>query len=262
MHDGTTALTPSDSMTHARRVDRWFNISVALLMILLNIVAFLPPLVDSPARKVPLPLTPIVAAHAAVSAAWLLLFLLQAGLVATGRTQIHRYTGALGAVLAVAFVVLGSLTVIEEARRGFDLSGDLDRLPPPPGGVEPLATQLGVLIFFLQFAVLVGAALWYRHRPAIHKRLMLIALLGALTPTPVAHLIGHWLGPQQWAGVLFPVSLAFFLSLALLHDRITEGRVHAVSLWASVVVFGSTTLFNVAIIGTGAWRQISAWLIK
>lgn len=261
MRDPAVAATLPRSVADARRVESWFYIGVALMMILFNGVAFVPPLFDPSGRSVPLPLTPLVTAHAAVSVAWLLLFLLQAGLVATGRTHVHRRTGALGAVLAVAFVVLGSLSVVEEARRGFDLSGDLGRLPPAPGSVEPRATQLGVLIFFLQFAVLVGVALWYRNRPAIHKRLMLIALLGALTPTPVAHLIGHWLGPQQWAGFLFPVSLAFFLSFALLHDRITEGRVHPVSLCASLVVFGSTALFNVAIIGTGAWRQFSAWLI-
>jgi hypothetical protein len=73
---------------------------------------------------------------------------------------------------------------------------------------------------------------------------MLIALLGALTPTPIAHLIGSWIGPQSWTGLLFPLGVAFFLSIALLHHRITEGRIHPVSLWASLLVFLSNGLFN------------------
>jgi hypothetical protein len=262
MGDPAAAAPAPLSAPDARRIECWFYIGVALMMLVLNAVAFAPSLVDSSGRRVPLPLTPLVTAHAAVSVAWLLLFLLQASLVATGRTQVHRRTGVFGAVLAVAFVTLGSLTVIAEARRGFDLSGDIARLPLPPGGVDLRATQVALLFFFLQFAVLVGAALWYRTRPAVHKRLMLIALLGALTPTPVAHLIGHWLGPQQWAGLLFPVSLAFFLSFVLLHDRVTEGRVHPVSLWGSLALFGSNLLFNIAVLRSDAWRQFSLWLIE
>lgn len=261
MGNPAAAAPAPRSVAGARRVERWFYIGVALMMLVLNAVAFAPSLLDPSGRRVPLPLTPLVAAHAAVSVAWLLLFLLQAGLVATGRTQVHRRTGVFGAALAAGFVALGSLTVVAEARRGFDLSGDIARLPLPPGGVDLRATQVAVLFFFLQFAVLVGAALWYRTRPAVHKRLMLIALLGALTPTPVAHVIGHWLGPQPWAGLLFPASLVFFLSLILLHDRVTEGRVHPVSLWASLALFGSNLLFNAAVLRSDGWRQFVAWLI-
>lgn len=261
MSSPAMAATLSPSREKGRRVERWFYIGIALMMILLNGLAFAPSLVDSSTRKVPLPLTALVIAHVAVSVAWLLLFLLQAALVAAGRTGVHRRMGALGAALAVAFVLLGYFTVVEEARRGFDLSGDIGRLPSPPG-VDLRATQVGLLFFFLQFAVLVGAALWYRKRPAVHKRLMLIGLLGALTPTPVAHMIGHWIGPQQWAVFFFPISLAFFLSFALVHDRVTEGRFHPVSVWASLLVFASSTLFNVAVIGSSTWQQFSAWLIQ
>ncbi len=249
------------SATSARRVERRFYVAVALAMLLFNGVAFAPSLLMSK-RSVPLPLTPLVTAHAVTSVAWLLLFLLQARLVAKGRTDLHRRVGAVGSALAVAFVVLGSLTVIEEARRGFDLSGDLGRLPAPPGLVDVRARQLGVLFFFFEFAVLVGAAFWYRKRPAIHKRLMLIALLGALTPTPVAHLIGHWIGPEQWGNLFFPLSLAVALSVVLFYDRMTEGHIHPVSLWVSLMVFVSTVLFNVGIISSGAWGQFSAWLVR
>lgn len=126
------ASTPLSGV-RVQRVERWFYISVAVMMILFNAVAFAPPFSDPSLRRVPLPLTPLVAAHATVSVAWLFLFLVQAGLVATRRIHLHRRLGMLGAALAVAFVVLGSLATIEEARRGYDLAGNVARVPPPPG---------------------------------------------------------------------------------------------------------------------------------
>ena len=62
-------------ITH--QVDRWFYISVALLMILLNLIAFGPSIIDQTGRNVPLPFTPLVTVHVIVSIAWLLLFLTQ-----------------------------------------------------------------------------------------------------------------------------------------------------------------------------------------
>jgi hypothetical protein len=173
-----------------RRVDRWFYINVALLMILLNVVAFGPSIIDPSRRNVPLPLTPLVTAHAIVAAAWLLLFLSQAALVAARRTPTHRRVGIVGVVLTVVFVVVAYFTIIEQARRGFDLSGDLSRsVPGAPPDPTPVALLAGNV---LPFAILVGLGLWYRRRPAVHKRLILLGMVGGLTQTPVAHLIGHW----------------------------------------------------------------------
>ena len=160
-----------------RRVDRWFYISVALLMIVFNVVAFAPSIIDPSRRNAPLPLTPLVTAHAIVSAAWLVLFLTQATLVATRYVSAHRRIGMFGVALTVLFILVGSFSVIGQARRGFDLSGDIDRLSQTPG-VSRVAGTVGLLFLFLNFAIVVGAGLCYRHRPSVHKRLMLLALLG------------------------------------------------------------------------------------
>ena len=262
--------TPSTTMTLAagqrsRKVDRWFYIGVALLMILFNAVAFTPAMIDQSRRNVPLPLSPLVALHASVSALWLLLFFAQAAIATTRRIDVHRRVGVLGAVLTLVFVVLGYFTVIEEARRGFDLSGDLSRFTPPGASVtaeETLAGTIAVLFNFFMFAVLVGVALLYRDRPAVHKRLMLLAVLGVLTGTPVTHVLGYWLAPQPWLPVMIPVSAVFFLSLSAVHDRMTNGRVHPVSLWVPLAIFASFFLFNFVVVPSRAWRQFAAWLIQ
>ena len=181
--------------------------------------------------------------------------------IATRRIAIHRRLGMIGAALAVMLVVLGFFSVVEQARRGFDLSGDIGRVPLPPG-VTPVAGTVGLLFFFLEFAILVGAGLYYRHRPSIHKRLMLLAMLGGLTPTPVAHVIGHWLSFQPLALVLFPVSFIVFTSLSAIYDRASEGRIHPVSLWIPIVWL-AWRVFEVRVIQPSAtWHEFAAWLIR
>ena len=121
---------------------------------------------------------------------------------------------------------------------------------------------MALLFFFLTFAILVGAALWFRHRPSVHKRLMLLAMLGALTPTPVAHVIGHWPILHPWTAVIFPLSLLIFLSLSAIYDRVSEGRIHFVSLWVGLLVFVSNAVFNVAVVPSETWHNFTIGVIQ
>jgi hypothetical protein len=261
MSEQLSAVALSARQKRATVFDRWFSVSVALMMILLNIVAFTPSLVDPSRRNAPLPLTPLVLLHAVVSAGWLLLFLAQTTLAATSRVTTHRRVGVVGAALSAAVVVLGVLVVMAQAQRGFDLSGDIARLPLP-AGVDGLSATVALLFFPVQFGILVGAALWYRYRPRIHKRLMLFAALAGITPTPVAHLIGHWVGPQPWADALFPLSALFFVSLIAVHDRVTEGRVHPVTLWLGILVVVMERVVTLGVQRTEAWRSFARWLAQ
>ena len=166
---------------------RWFYVSVTLLVIVLNIVAFSPSIVDVSTRTVPLPLTSIDLTHSLVSVAWLLVFLAQVTLVATGRPAVHRRLGVFGVLLSVAFIVVTWFILVEGARRGFDLSGDL---VPRGTSVDP-GTFLAPAGALVPLGAVVGAAVWYRQRPAVHKRLMMLALLTS-TGAPIAHVVGHW----------------------------------------------------------------------
>src|SRR5262245_40065220 len=130
----------ADARRGQRRVDRWFYITVALAMIVFNVVAFAPSIIDPSRRSAPLPLTPLVTAHAIVSAAWLVLFLTQATLVATRQVAAHRRIGMFGVGLTVLFILVGCFSVVGQARRGFDLSGDIDRLSTAPGAAREAGT--------------------------------------------------------------------------------------------------------------------------
>jgi hypothetical protein len=241
-----------------RGVDRWFYVCVTLVLVGLNLAAFGPSLIHPSARTLPLPLTTLVATHSAISAAWLLVFLAQTILVATGRTAVHRRLGIAGVLLTVAFVATGPLVAIEEARRGFDLSSDL----VPRGTSQSPGTLLAVLFLFPLFGLLVAGAVWYRRRPEVHKRLMLLAILGPLMAAPVAHVIGHWEALRPWAGPLFPISNAVLLAVLPIHDRLTRGRIHPVSLWGAILVFVSFTVIFAIVAPTPAWQNFAAWLVR
>lgn len=255
----------------SRTTSRWFYVGVALLTILINIAGFAPSLVDSSGRLAPLTLG--VAAHAAVSSAFLLLFLAQAALVATGRTRVHRRFGFAGAVLAALLIVLTWLMAVETSRRGYDLSGDLQRLGS--GGqvlaLDALRTvaadtdRRAALAFnaglVLSFGILVGTAIWYRSRPQVHKRLMLFAMVGVMTGPPLAHMFGHWPALTEVRGaVQVPVAL-LLLSMSAIHDRWTDGRVHRLSVWLPLGLFAWTPVW-LAVIGPSApWQRFAGWLI-
>jgi hypothetical protein len=239
--------------TTIRRSEGWFYVTMAIVAMVLTIIGFGPALVDTASRKAPLTLA--VGAHGIVFATWLLLFLAQTLLIKK-RFAAHRRLGFVGAVLAVLMVVSGYATSIAMARRGFDLSGELNAAADPLG---LLVFQLGDLV---SFGVLVGAAVWYRRRPEVHKRLMLLATVGALMPASLVHIIGHSPFLREIKAPIILIPLAMLLFASAVHDRLTRGRIHPVSLWVALAMFVWANV-RAAIIGPSeAWHQFAGWLIS
>ena len=239
-----------------RRAGRWFYVSVTLLIILLNVVSFAPSIIDGSTRTVSLPLNFLDLAHTLVSVAWLLVFLSQVVLIATGRPAAHRRLGILGVLLSAVFIVVTWFTLVEGARRGFDLSGDLI---PRGTSVDP-GTFLAPASALVPIGVLIGVAVWYRQRPAVHKRLMMLAILTS-TGAPIAHLVGHWPVLQPYP-VINPISNMLILALLPIHDLVSERRIHPASLWGAVGVMVWLTGFFVVVAQTAAWREFAAWVIR
>jgi hypothetical protein len=129
---------------------------MALVAFAIVVAGFGPAVFNPAGRKAPVTLW--VGFHGALFTAWLALFLAQALLVGRGRTSAHRSLGYVGAAVALLMIGSGYATAVAMARRGFDLSGDLDAAADPHGF---LVFQLGGL---LSFGVLVGAAVALRRR--------------------------------------------------------------------------------------------------
>jgi len=259
-----TVETAPAVVGNRRRVDRWFYISAALFVILLSFVGFGPSIIDQSRRNGSSTL--LVTAHGIVAGAWLLLFLTQATLVATRQAAIHRRLGMLGPVLAVVMIVLGFIVTIQAGRRGYDLSGDLHRAVSRSGRPFNPASLLFPLAEFLNFGVLVAAGLWYRYRPDIHKRLMLLAMV-PLAKEPILHVVGHLAGhwpSLRGGGIIVSVPITILLLFAsAIYDRVSRGRIHPVSLWVPILLFAWQNVILVFVVLSSAlWREFSAWLIQ
>jgi hypothetical protein len=226
---------------------------MGVLVLLFGTAAFGPSIVNTERRLGPI--TSLVAVHGAVFLLWLLLFIAQAGLARTRNLPLHRGLGRWSGILAAAMVVLGYQTTIAMGRRGYDLSGDV--------GVrsDPLAAMAFPLLDIFMFAALFLAAYLYRNRSAIHKRLMLLAVTGALIPSPVAHLTGHFALLRD-KGFLTPLLIGVFLAAGAIHDQVRLHRIHPVSLWVALAIFVVDNLCFLVVMPSSAWHVFAAWLIR
>jgi hypothetical protein len=238
--------------------------SMGLFMILLIASGFGPSIAGPSNRNSPA--TALVIAHGIVLLAWMLLFLTQAALVATGRTDVHRRLGVLGFALATAVIILGYFAVLGFARRRYDLGGDIIRAISRTGSpLRDPAPILFPLSELLIFGSLVAAALWYRHWPELHKRLMLLATL-SLGTEPILHLMGHlaiyWPVLRGSGGRISGLLTILLLSSSAIHDRASKGRVHSVSLWAPILVFVWQLMLVFVVLPSALWREIAGRFIR
>lgn len=182
---------------------------------------FLRPLFDAS------PDMPLEYVHGVVMTAWLAIFSVQAFLVATHRTAVHRRLGVAGAVIGVAVLLVGTLLTIEipawlATNRGLDFSTEATLA----GWSRIIWGDFGNLT---AFGLFFGLALLFRHRIDIHKRLMLLASISILGPA-IARVRSSF-EIDFVSGRIFSWVGLFALILALvIYDVRKEGRVHLVTL--------------------------------
>jgi len=186
--------------------------------------------------------------HGTVFSCWILLFLTQVSLVAAKRTDIHRRVGVFGGVLALLMIVVGMAMALNAGKYGFQSPG----LPPP-------LIFLAVPFFdIVVFTTLIAAALYYRTRPEIHKRLMIVATISIL-PAAFARL------PFSIVARTVPFS-AFLPADALLlgcvlYDIAVTKRLHRAWLWGGLLFVLSFPL-RMWVAGTSAWQTFAQWLVR
>ena len=80
----------------------------------------------------------------------------------------------------------------------------------------------------LVFSTLIGSALYARHKPGVHKRLM---ILGTLALIPAATTRPPPPGSTLMALGMFGVPEALFVFALIVHDVRTIGRLHPATIW-------------------------------
>jgi len=210
---------------------RWFFVGLAAVVVGTVAVGFAPSLYLRGLGTEGLPPTlqtlPAYAwLHGIALTGWFLLFFAQTLLVASGRARIHRRLGVSAVVFGLG-VIVTALVMVQHSLH------------------EPLRVSLrdvpvaffGNVASVVQFAVLLGAALYFRGRPETHKRLMVLAnvpLLGAaLSRLP---------GAVEHPAITLGAPLILLLAL-IVRDLTLNRRLHPATLWGGIVfLFGTRVL--------------------
>jgi uncharacterized membrane protein YozB (DUF420 family) len=151
--------------------------------------------------------------HTIVFTLWIILTVVQSGLVQAGNVAWHRRLGL--ASLGFGPLLVGVGIWVAYVSGHAQLQG---------GGKGAEAFFAIPLSNMATFAAFFTAALVWRKRPEYHKRLMLLATLG-LTVAALAR-FPAWIVP---AG-RFNIAVDVLIGLALLRDLIVEQRIHRVYL--------------------------------
>ncbi|MBA2705393.1 MAG: hypothetical protein H0U60_16260 [Blastocatellia bacterium] len=227
-----------------RRRERWFYISMSVAAVITVFAGFSRTYYLRPYFNTA-PLMPLLHLHGIVFTSWLALFLTQTTLIAAHRTDIHRRLGILGGVIAALMVVIGPTTAVIRASQG----------ATPVPGVSPLSFLVIPLGDMLVFAILVSAGFYYRRRPDVHKRLMMLAtisiLAAAIARLPFAIMQA---GPPAFFGFT-----DVFVLACIIYDLITLKRVHRATALGALLIIASQPL-RLMLGGTHAWLAFAGWL--
>jgi len=191
------------------------------------------------------PLIPLLVLHGVLFSSWIVLLITQTTLIATKRTRTHMRLGIAGGVIASLMIVIGTVTAIVRAKG-----------PSPIPGVNPLSFLTIPLGDMLVFAILVGAAFYFRRRADVHKRLMLLATI-AILPAAVARLPFAFI--QQYGPLAFFGLSDLFIVPCLIYDVVTRGRPHRATIIGGALIVISHPL-RLVIGSTHAWLAFATWL--
>jgi hypothetical protein len=192
--------------------------------------------------------------HGFLFTAWFVLFFVQVRLVARHRVDLHRKLGVVGAFLAplCAGVAIG---VSFNAGRRFVLAhpNSLTNLR-----ARPAAMDFGTSLMFL---VLVGIALYFRRRPEIHKRVMVLACCSILLPAigRIPLLFGTVFDTVGFWGL---VAITEVPPLAcIFYDTFKHRRLHPAFGWGGAVLLLSLPAFMLVGI-SDSWLKFLSWLLS
>jgi hypothetical protein len=195
------------------------------------------------------PLQTLVHWHSLIFTAWLLVFIVQTRLVAAQRVDLHMKLGIASLVLAAAVVGVSFATTAYKATIP---------LVHPSGLTPPQFSIVGIMSLAL-FTGFLTLGVIYRRRSAYHKRFMILAMIGVLTPA--ASRIVTQLGLREHWTYLVPIMPALFVAFCLAYDWRKQRLVHPVYAIGGAVLIASWPLRIV--IGRAEWYQpVGEWVAR
>ena len=195
---------------------------------------------------------PIIHIHGMLLFAWTCFFFVQTALVASGRTLDHRAWGLAGISLfsiMMCSILVGEATVLKR----FEALGQ---------GEAARRFSAVTLCAWPLMAAMFTLAIVNIRKPEVHKRLMVLLMVGIMTPA-IARVFLTFFAPPGLAGppppfVSIPPGLVGILLLvvAMVHDWRTRGRPHPVYVYGGLALVAEL-VGAVALSGTPAWMYIA-----
>jgi hypothetical protein len=229
---------------HGRDVENRFFVAMSLLLLATVLVGFAKSYFLAGLVRAALP-NRLIHVHAVLFSCWILLLIAQALLISANRFDLHRRVGLLGFGLACGMSVIGVMAATDSLTR-----------IKMVGSIDMRAFYAVPLFDIIVFAVLILFAYRWRHDPATHKRLILIAsitIVDAATGRDPLTRITHLPYLNNVFTQLYTVLLAGF-------DLWYLRRIHRATLIAGT--FSIVMLLLALPLGkTGPWMAFASWML-
>ena len=230
-----------------RRSDRRLFAAAAILFPIIVLIGFARTYYLKLAFATPPLPSMLVHVHGLLMTLWIGLFVVQVWLIRSKNAKVHMKLGILGIALAIAVIFAGFFTAAAAAKYGPTSTRS---------GIPPLVFFAVPLFDLALFAVLFGAAIYYRRQPANHKRLMLLTALNFLPPA----LARIPIETIQSTGPLFFFGLPTVLAIGTIaYDTWQNRRLNVVFLAGAIVLVASYPI-RIVLSGTEAWLRFATWL--
>jgi hypothetical protein len=216
------AAIPAASRIPGRRYDRVFFPIMAALILASVFLGFAKTYYLAGLIHAPLP-SWIIHVHGAIFSSWIILLMVQIGLVSARRVDLHKKLGLAGFGLACLMVIFGLLAAQNALSRGFS----------PLVGVSPGTFFIVPVTDIVVFAILIYFGYTLRSNSAAHKRIMMIATLGILDAA-----IARWPFALIQTGPHFVADACLYAFFVLLagYDLWSTHKIHRATLWGSLFV--------------------------
>lgn len=174
-----TAASTQRKGSAVARANKYFYSATALCFLIIALVGFSSfyfrgmAYVPGGMRPITPPIRTLVIIHGVTMSLWLIMLLVQPLLVATGNRKQHMLLGWVGVALAAVVTVTGVIIGCSFSRH----------MPPDAKmwGISPLEFTIVPLGAIVLFAVFVALGVGLRRKPALHRPMMFLATLAALT---------------------------------------------------------------------------------
>ena len=196
------------------------------------------------------PISPLVHFHGIFYFAWMILLMVQSGLVNSGNVALHRTLGTIGISVATGLVIFASVISIENTRASLELSAD------------PFLFQLMYLniVAISTFTILFIMAMRKTRQPEFHRRLVLLATVGFIGAGINRFYVAAFQVDFAPFWFIYLVSDLFILAL-IIHDWKTLQKLHPATISGGLIVV-VIQLLQWPIAGTAAFESVTYWLVR